>query len=247
MTHIAHILERFTMPLEESAPGAEPWYIDWVIKNPKKISDSVTVGWYAYQSLLSVYDPEEISTAVEPFGGIGAQSLIIRDLFPSLRRHVVGEYTDLAVDHLRQVLPSLVQVIKADAYEGTSDFKNWDLVGLDFGDLTCWKTRPGQPHRGLLDRVFAGSPKAVVLTDVACPRLGLHRDRYEALLGTGTCKSYETYLPALAELLEEMYGYVTIAGFYHRGAAKMAMVPAAAGDRGVFVPVPSTPVGLDIL
>lgn len=244
MTHIAHILERFAMPLEQSQPGDEPWYIDWAIKNPRKISDSITVGWYAYSSLLSVYEPEEIDTAWEPFGGIGAQSFIIQDLFRP-NPHLVGEYTDPAVAHLRAVLPSAVTVMKQDAYATARSTA--DLVGLDFGDLTCWKLRDGQPHRDLIDRVFQAEPKAVVLTDVAAPRLHLHAARYEALLGTGTCGSYTAYLPALADLLEEMYGYVVVAGFYHRGAAKMALVPARCADRGVFTPVPDSPIGLEIL
>lgn len=243
-THIAHIAEQFTMNLEESPPGAEPWYIDWAIKNPKRISDSVTVGWYAYQSLLSVYEPEEIRTCWEPFGGIGAQSLIIRHLFPDLTDHWVGEYTQPAVDHLRRALPKGVRVAKADAY-ATPPIPA-DLVGLDFGDLTCWKTREGQQHRAFLDAVFANRPKAVVLTDVAGPRLGLHRTRYEALLGSGTCATYASYLPALADLLEETFGYTVVAGFYHHGAGKMALVPSDAGDRGIFVPVPPSPVGLEI-
>lgn len=251
-THIAHIAEQFTMPLEESPPGAEPWYIDWAIKNPGKISKSVTVGWYAYQSLLSVYDAHEIRSAWEPFGGIGAQSLMIRGLFPDLAQHFVGEYTDRAVDHLRRVLPAGVRVLRQDAY--TSRPKYADLVGLDFGDFTCWKTREGQPHRALMDQVFGTAPyeepetvaKAVVLTDVAGPRLGLHRSRYEALLGTGTCADYPSYLDALADLLEETFGYTMIAGFYHHGAAKMALVPSDAGDRGIFVPAPPSPVGLEI-
>jgi len=243
--HIARIAEQFTMSLEETPPGADPWYIDWAIKNPRRISDSVTAGWYAYRSLLSVYEPGEIRSCWEPFGGIGAQSLIIRHTFPHLDPHVVGEYTQLASQHLRRVLPPEVSVQLQDVYADNVD-KPADLVGLDFGDLTCWKTREGQPHRALLDRVFARRPKAVVLTDVAGPRLGLHRARYEALLGTGTCATYATYLPALADLLEELFEYVVIAGFYHHGAGKMAMVPRDAGDRGVFVPVPPSPVGLEI-
>lgn len=257
-THIAHVAEQFTMNLEESAPGDEPWYIDWAIKNPGKISKSVTVGWYAYQSLLSVYDPQEITSCWEPFGGIGAQSLMIRGLFPDLRHHSVGEYTPQAVAHLKRVLPKGVEVEEADAYDSRPHLP-CDLVALDFGDFTCWKTREGQQHRLMLDWVFDDprrarllgrddqDTKAVVLTDVAGPRLGLHRSRYEALLGTGSCADYPSYLVALADLLEEMYDYVMIAGFYHHGAAKMAFVPKAVGDRGVFVPAPPSPVGLEIL
>jgi hypothetical protein len=264
-THIAHVAEQFTMNLEESLPGDEPWYIDWAIKNPGKISKSVTVGWYAYQSLLSVYEPEEIKTVWEPFGGIGAQSLMIRGLFPTLDWHWVGEYTPQAVKHLRRVLPQRtpkdrngVIVEEADAYNTTPHLP-CDLVALDFGDFTCWKTREGQQHRLMLDWVFDDprrarlmgredpDTKAVVLTDVAGPRLGLHRSRYEALLGTGTCADYPSYLSALADLLEEMYDYTMIAGFYHHGAAKMAFVPKAVGDRGIFVPAPPSPVGLEIL
>ena len=102
--HIALIAERFTMTLEQSPDDVEPWYADWAIQHPKRIARSITAGLYAYHSLLSVYAPEEIESAWEAFGGIGAQSHIIRDIFP-VTRHVVGECSERAVAHLRETLP----------------------------------------------------------------------------------------------------------------------------------------------
>lgn len=244
-TYIASILDgRYGMALEASGSFDEPWYGDWAVRNPKKISESITVGWYAYSSLLGVYDPEDIDTAYEYFGGMGAQSLIIQELFAPAT-HAVADYARESVTHMRRALPGHIDVDVADAYDGTSHPA--DLVGLDFGDLTVWKLRPGQPHRDLVDRVFAAEPRAVVVTDVASPRLHLHRDRYETMLGEGSCASYPSYLLALGEWFERTYGYVLVAGFYHRGAAKMAFAPAVEADRGGLHTVPPTPVGLEIL
>jgi hypothetical protein len=205
--------------IELPSQGANPWFLDWYLRSPGEVHRHLEAGWVAYQSIADL----KIASATEYFGGIGAQSRMIQELW-SPKRHFVFDYNREAAEHLRATLPPPVAAWRADSYDLAS-FRKADLVGLDFGDLTCWRTREGEPHRQLLDRVFASEPKAVVLTDIAGPRLHLHRQRYEGLLGTGTCESYETYLRAFLARLTALYGYSCAGGAWHRWSAVMALTP----------------------
>lgn len=233
------ICERWTQYVR---PPTEKWFLDYVVRSPKESGVHLTAGLWAY-NLVHKLDIE-IDSAVEFFGGMGAQSLMIQDLFapPS---HVVMDYSQEAVDHIKKQVPG-VTAIQADSYDQMWAHKA-DLVGLDFGDLTAWKTRREEPHRGLLDRVFEEEPKAVVLTDIACRYLHLHRERYESLLGPGTCGSYESYLDALAFQLWHLYDYVVAGGFWHRWSTVMVLVPQGVAPAGDFVPTPNFPVGLKVV
>lgn len=246
--HIARVLERYTIPLDQPDSDHDEWFLDWVLRSPREAGHHLTAGWLAYSSLTSVYGPGEITTAHECFGGMGAQSLMIQELF-NPTTHSVGEYSNGAVAHLRGLLSPLDSTVVnlLDAYD-VSALPRADLYGLDFGDLTAWKTREGQPHRELLDAVFANDPKAVVFTDIACRYLHLHRERYETLLGPDTCGSYGTYLRALLARLEVLYGYSLVAGYWDRWSTVMALVPSEiAKNRGSLQETPGDPVGLELL
>lgn len=247
-THIARVLERYTIPLEEPDGDRDPWFMDWVLRSPKEAGHHLTAGWHAYRSLLQIYGPGEIVSAHESFGGMGAQSLMIEDLFAP-QTHSVGEYSNEAVDHLRKLLSPMESTVvnRIDAYADPLP-RDMDLYGLDFGDLTVWKTRDGEPHRELLDEVFSNEPKAVVFTDIACRYLHLHVSRYESLLGPGTCSSYGTYLRALLARLEVLYGYSLVAGYWDRWSTVMALVPSElVTGRGALQETPEDPVGLELL
>lgn len=220
--------------------GEQPWWLDWVVPAPKDAGLHLTAGYHAYQD-LKAWVPEA-DTAVEYFGGIGGQSHMINWLW-SPRSHVVMDYSADAVAHIAVNVPRVV-ALQADSYDPRNTAVG-DIVGLDFGDLTAWKTREGEKHRDLLDRVFLGEPKGVVLTDIACRYLHLHRERYETLLGPDTCGSYTQYLEALADRLEELYGYTMVGGYWHRWSTVMALVPG--GTRGAFVPTPASPLGMEIV
>ena len=244
MTTIAHIVEQFTMQLEGPPPGRDAWFLDYVLRSPKQAGRHLTAGWLALHSVLTVYKARDIDTVWEPFGGMGAQALMVQELFAP-DTHVVGEYNEDAVAHLERVLPSKVHVGLGDAYTQTPVA---DLVVLDFGDLTVWKTRDGQAHRGLLDRTFSQDPKAVVFTDIACRYLHLHRERYESLLGPGTCESYPRYLQGLLARLEALYGYKLVRGYHDRWSTVMALVPDDVdAPRPLLCETPANPVGLELL
>lgn len=252
-TLVAHVLGQWAMKVQKPEGQAE-WFLDWVLRSPKDAGIHLTAGWHAYNSLLSVLSPSDVAFVREYFGGMGVQSLVIRKLFGQAQ-HTVMDYSWDAVRHLEDILPPYqgFDVRQADAYDPASDpdysgCEDPDLVGLDFGDLTVWKTRDGEPHRQLLDRVFDLQPKGVVITDIACRYLHLHRSRYESLLGAGTCESYDSYLEALSGRLSALYGYELVAGFKHRWSTVFAMVPAGqAIHPGRFHPTPAEPVGIELL
>lgn len=245
MTIIAHIVEKFAMEIEEPEEGHDEWFLDWVLRSPKNAGRHLTAGWLGLQEIFKL--GLDIQTCNEWFGGMGAQALMADRLFP-LTDHWVGEYSKDAVAHLKRVLPRNVDAFWRDAYDrGFPRPLVADLQILDFGDLTAWKTRDDEPHRKLLDDVFATEPKAVLLTDIACRYLHLHRERYETLLGAGTCGSYEDYLHAFQLRLQALYGYVPAVTHYDRWSAVMALVPEGSAPWGELVPTPDKPVGLEIL
>jgi hypothetical protein len=233
------ICERWTQYVE---PPTEKWFLDYVVRSPRDSGTHLTAGWHAYQTLLEETVIDDVHSAFEFFGGMGAQSLMIQHLFAPTQ-HSAMDNSEEAVAHILAHVPG-VSAWQGDSYDPSWEHRS-DLVGLDFGDLTVWKTREGEKHRGLLDRVFQSRPGGVVLTDVACRYLHLHRERYETLLGAGTCATYPSYLDALADRLEELYGYVMVGGFYHRWSTVMALAPE--GKRVPFVPTPASPVGLEVI
>lgn len=233
------------MPLQKPK---DKWFLDWVLRSPKEVSGHLTAGYLAYEAVADIYNGGQIQSAREYFGGMGAQTLMIQELLAPVE-HTVLDYSPDAVTHMTDVVLELdadIVVKQADSYDPSSCFPA-DLVGLDIGDLTAWRTRDGEMHRGLLDRVFAHRPKAVVLTDIAGPRLHLQRERYETLLGLGTCRDYESYLNAFADRLEDLYGYEVQAGYHHRWSSVLALVPKGMSTLGIIAPVPSSPVGLELL
>lgn len=247
MTTIAQIVEKFTMTINAPPPGRDEWFLDYVLRDPKNAGVHLTAGWLALNSLKEIYRGDEIESAWECFGGMGAQSLMVQRLFNlGPGAHFIGEYSMDAVEHLKRVLPYDTVVKHQDAYDGTVPVA--DLVVLDFGDLTVWKTREGEPHRDLLDRVFSKEPKAVVFTDIACRYLHLHRSRYETLLGDDTCDGYASYLRAFLSRLEALYGYSLVEGYWDRWSTVMALVPSEMMDhRGSLQETPEKPVGLELL
>lgn len=238
------VCERWRIDLDPAT--ADGWFADWVQRRPHDVSAHLTAGFCAYLSLQLVYERRELVSAREYFGGMGAQALMIQDGFEPAA-HTVLDVSASAVAHLRRALDGRrVHVQQADSYAPAS-YAPASLVGLDFGDLTAWRLRPGQPQRELLDRVMSGRPRAVVLTDVAGPRLHLHRERYGEVLLTSRLGDYPAYLRAVDDWLRAHYGYRMLRGYYHRWSAVLALVPTdVSPDEGVLSPVPDRPVGLEI-
>lgn len=244
-THILQIVERFVFNAERHE-GHEKWWLDWAVDSPAGASKHLTASWLALNAVLNVYDKSEIKTAYEAFGGVGAQALMINDLFDPM--HHIGEWSDDAVAHLKGLFKDVpsTAAFKQDAYE--AGYAGYDLVAFDCGDLTAWRTREGEKVHTTLDRLFSAQPKAVVITDIACRYLHLQRERYETLLGEGTCESYPSYLSAFLERIRTLWGYRLVTGYYDRWSAVMTLVPEDAYSLGgILHPTPNTPVGLVVL
>lgn len=239
----AVICERWEMPLAEHG-GTSRWFVDWVRRDAKQASAHVTAGYCAYRALSLVYTPDDLRTAEEFFGGLGCQSLIVNGLWRP-EQHTIHEQHPSGVEHLRGLMP-WADVWQSDSY--TVEPTGADLVGLDFGDLTAWRLREGQAHRRLLDAVFSRKPKAVVLTDIAGPRLHLHRERYGAVLGAESLPGYPTYLEALVRWFQTTYDYALVRGYWQKWSTVLALVPAANFiGLGALNPVPEGPRGIEIV
>lgn len=240
------MLEQWTVSVPEDERG---WFVDWVLREPAQVSRHLTAGMYAYTAVSMVYGPGELRTVREYFGGLGAQSLVIQQLFRP-QDHDVLDHSPGAVSYLKELFAGRhgVRIHQADSY-GPGAHRPADLVGLDFGNLTAHRLRPGQKQRMLLDRVMAWEPRAVVVTDIAGPRLHLHRERYGEVLATRPDRltDYPRYLNALSDWFRAHYGYVVAQGFYHRWSAVLALVPGHRLARpGYIRPVPVHPVGLEV-
>lgn len=226
----ARILDSWNMELPE--PGAQPWFLDWVLRSPSQAGQHLHC---LYRSMYALQDhADRIGTVREYFGGIGAQALMIEDMFEPYR-HVVNEYSLDAVEHLTSLG---LDVQHSDAYNLEASGIA-DLACLDFGDLTAWKAQEDKPHGQLLSLVFAYQPKAVLVTDIAARYLHLQKKHYEPILGEGTCDTYEDYLHAFSRHLESRYGYTMVETHFTRWSAVMAFVPEGKVPHGQVYRLPS--------
>lgn len=219
------VCERWRLTTADLGDRAQPWFLDWVRREPEQVSRHLTAGFMAYGALQQLYG-HTLETAREYFGGIGAQTMMIQELLRPQFHSVIDISPDAALmlgTGLRE--PGLWSA-RADAYAPES-YAEAELVGLDFGDLTAWRLRPGQKQRELLDRVMSRPPKAVVLTDIAGPRLHLHRERYAQVLGVPPDRltRYDVYLACLSDWIRAHYEYALLAGYWHRWSAVGAFVP----------------------
>lgn len=216
------ICDSWTLDIPEYTE--DTWFMNWVLNAPTQVGKHFLSGWLAYQSLAEVIDVSQLNSAVEYFGGIGAQTLMIQDAFAPAEHHVY-DYSDEAVEHLTTTFAGTpVQVSRADSYNPAS-IRQADLVGLDFGDLTAWKAQAGRPAGDMLERVFMLEPKAVVITDVAARYLHLQKVAYEPILGQDTCDSYEDYLDAFAAHIWERFGYQRVTSYDNHWSSVTAFVP----------------------
>lgn len=247
-TYILEVVQKFAIQATRHE-GHEKWWLDWAVNSEAGAGKHLTASWLAMQSLLQIYEPGDIDYVYESFGGVGAQAAMIEHLFSPVH-HNIGEWSDDAVDHLRKLYrgSETVRVYKQDAYDILLKHEGYDLIAFDCGDLTVWKTREDEKHREALDRVFKAQPKAVLLTDIACRYLHLHRERYETLLGKGTCIDYPTYLTAFLNRIRALWGYRLCIGYYDRWSAVMALVPEDEMPyAGMLHPTPDEPIGLAVL
>lgn len=217
------LFDRWALDVDEDTKN--DWFLEYVVRSPTGAGTHLLAGRRCLEAVERLYP--HIETVYEAFGGIGGGALAVEDLWGPMV-HIVNEFNPYAVQHLKANLPEVI-VTEQDAYRVTPEA--FDLVILDFGDLTVWKTREGDPRRTLLDRTFGEEPEAVLVTDIASRYLHLHRERYETILGPNSCRSYESYINTFADYLGRLYGYRLLVGYRHSWSTVMAFVKGD-GERG---------------
>src|SRR5690606_35519868 len=104
------ICEKWTLYVK---PPTEKWFLDYVLRAPRDAGMHLTGSWHSYSLVRDM--GIEVGSAVEYFGGIGGQALMIEELF-SPTSHLVMDYSQEAVDHLQAQLTD-VTVRQADSYD----------------------------------------------------------------------------------------------------------------------------------
>lgn len=246
MTVKFQIVEQFEIEVPEQDPDEPLWYASWAIEQSGKMNKPVQSSWAMLRSLADFYDNGQIGSVVEYCGGIGAQSLMIQELFEP-RRHEIMDWSEQATNHIRSIMPKNRNIIvrTADAYDPDT-FQKANFQVLDIGDLKSYNLKPGTPQRGAFDRIFESQPLAVAIAEVSGIRLGLHRRLHEEFLGK-PCPDYRTYLGHFFDFVEEVWGYAPVEIFHNGQFAKAALVPAYFSPERKFSSIPDSPMGLRVL
>ena len=216
------------------------WFADWALRKPNEVSRHITMGYHALHEVHSL--GLEIDSVYESFGGIGAQALIVEDLWPGAL-HYVRDYSESAQRYLRENLPGSIAVLGGSSYL-PSNFVEADLQIADVGDLTAVKWTQ-KPVEDWLERTFSSGAKAVVLTDIAGRLLHLHRKTYSKALGK-PIGWYSDYLLATGEYVKNRFGYTATKSFYHHWSSITVFTPESPDPRQL-VSCPYDPRGLEIL
>lgn len=218
------------------------WFADWALRKPNEVSRHITMGYHALQEVHSM--GLEIDAIYESFGGIGAQALIIEDLWPG-SIHLVRDFSEASQRYLKENLPrtGTLTVLGGSSYD-PRNFQRADLQVADVGDLTAVKWTQ-QPIEAWLEHTFSSGAKAVVLTDIAGRLLHLHSKTYSKALGK-TIRWYSDYLLATGEYVKDRFGYTATKSFYHHWSSITVFTPESP-DPHQLVSCPDGPRGLEIL
>jgi len=218
------------------------WFADWALRKPNEVSRHITMGYHALHEVHSL--GLEIDSVYEPFGGIGAQALIIEDMWPTAR-HYIRDNSWSAVSYLAENLPRRggLVVMGGSSYD-PRNFVRADLQVADVGDLTAVKWTQ-KPVDAWLKHTFSSGAKAVILTDIAGRLLHLHRKTYSKALGK-PIRWYSDYLLATGEYVKDRFGYTATKSFYHHWSSITVFTPESP-DPHQIISCPTEPQGLEIL
>lgn len=240
----ALICEQWKVPIAANGGSGLPWFLDWVERRPKEVGDHVACGYWCYAELAN--NMMEFDSVAECFGGAGFQSTIIRNLF-NIRTHTISDISAKSCEHLFRLFSN--QPHPATTNVRCIDAKNYlpeaDLIGFDAGDLTALTLT--RQHGEMLKEIVKGKPKAIVLTDIAGPRLHLQRNCYSKIIWND-CINYPTYLHGVAEYIRKTFGYDALCIYYSRWSAVMSLLPKQKiTETAIPQRVPESPVGFQWL
>lgn len=218
----ALICEQWRVPVASEGHSGLPWFLDWAERRPREVSDHTACGYWAYSALAN--NMLDFESASEYFGGLGFQSSIIRGLFP-LREHNIADVSSKSCAHLfrlfsNQPSPATTNVLCIDSTKNL--LPDAELVSFDCGDFTALTLT--RPNGEILSRILERKPKALVITDIAGPRLHLQKERYAKILSVN-CDNYTIYLHGLAEYIRQTLGYDALVIYYTRWSAVIALLP----------------------
>jgi hypothetical protein len=245
MSLTALVCEKWKMDLHTPAgPPGEQWFLNWVMRKPKQSSVHVAAGWAAIKTARTHLASNPPQTAAEYFGGMGCWSIMLQHAF-NLHTHNIIDSSALAVQHMQQALAGFptAHVKQDDAYSARMKA---DLAVLDCGDMTAHRAINYSPLRNLLSDVFAQQPGAVILTDIAGPRLHLHRQLYARLLNHN-CNTYTQYMRGLHTYLHQTYNYGMLKCYMHTWSGVMVLQQGHAQlTSDAITHVPQLPIGLTL-
>lgn len=159
---------------------------------------------------------------LEPFGGIGLQSIIIQNISKP-GAHFISDLDEACFHQLQSVMEPYPNVNLAcgDAQVILESFApHAEVVVLDFPNMT--------PHKlpiwtNVLDNVFLErKPRLVEFTDVSPRFLHLHKGKYSEILGE-PIETKEDYIRALSKYLSRNYDYSVVKAAYKSSTAYMAL------------------------
>jgi hypothetical protein len=216
--------------------GKNGGHYKWLNKNSKVIGhNALCQEW-----LLS--ECGHGMRVLEPFGGLGVASIIIRNLLtPSWQK--VYEIDKDCLQQLNHCLGQLgIEVAYGDAKETVVKNKA-DVYIMDFASYTCYRHGEWEEQ---WKAIFSSKPKIVVWFDSSARYLHINKDRYSKVLDS-VVSSKEDYVKAVSEFTYDRYGYSITKATYEPTAymAYFLALPISPGNIEVFIP-PKESVGLRI-
>lgn len=207
------ICEKWELPLIETEKGSKSSFFSHT--NRGELSRRAL----AFEWLLDGIPEDKVW--LEPFGGIGLQSVIIQNICkPST--HIVSDLDESCASQLSLVMKQFngkVAVGNADAIDAINAFsESPDVIVLDFPNFTPMKFDQWEP---VLTAAFGRAPKLVEVTDVSLRFLHLHKKRYSEILET-EIETKEDYILAMSKYLHSKYDYSVVKAAYKSGTAYMA-------------------------
>lgn len=208
------ICGKWEIPLLKAEPGTKSSFLSHV--NAGELSRRALCFEWLIDGI-----PEE-KTWLEPFGGIGLQSIIIQNVAkPS--SHLISDLDANCAAQVGSLMKDAPGVMTAcgDALDiMTSLMPDADVVVLDFPNMT--------PHkfpiwRNVMDHVFLErKPRLVEFTDVSPRFLHLHKAKYSETLGS-PIETKEDYILALSKYMHRHYEYSVVKAAYKSSTAYMCL------------------------
>jgi hypothetical protein len=223
MTEI-EIMGSYRLTVPDPHPG-DKWFLDWALHAPNQVGAHLRMGQAALRALAeSGFNP---ATVHHPFGGLGGQALVSWKLWPEARQ-TIDEFSPAAYEHLVRSFIRETNLIRlGDSYK--MSVPPADLYVADYGDNTAHRMADVKnPRRVLFERMLEHEPGAILLTDIAGPRLHMPKIHASYQRATGAefpSNDYLAYLSAYERWLAGTFGYYATDVFYQRWSSILVLRP----------------------